>query len=108
MPKTFYEKGNISMFDLFVEAVSQQVLDDISEHEISMVLDSNPEYINSWIQLSEDTRSTPSYFLRFIDVNRSWEVGSYPNGESVFYKNNKDACANYILKYLSQLNGTIN
>jgi hypothetical protein len=107
MPKTFHEKGDVSMLYLFVEAGGQQVLDNISELEISMVLETNPEYIDSWVQLSEDNRSRPSYFFRYMEANSSWEVGYYPNGESVFFKNNKDACANYILKYLNQLSGTI-
>lgn len=103
MPKTFRNRSNISVVDLLAEAGGRAAIENISETEIANALSIRAEDVDCWIQFSEDNRSSPAWFMRQEKDGKTWEVGYYPDGDSIYFDNPIDACANYIRHYLEQL-----
>lgn len=107
MPTIYHERGNISMVDLFAEAGGPDAIENITEADLAEALLDLPGAVDSWLQLSEDNRSSPAWFVRQKKDSPAWEVGYYPDGKSTYFDNLVDACANYIRHYLDQLIGII-
>ena len=99
----FHERGDISMVALLAEAGDPGVIEGVSVEDLVQGLSDQPKTVDSWVQLSEDNRSSPAWFVRQKKNDPMWEVGYYPDGESTYFDNPIDACANYIRHYLDQL-----
>jgi hypothetical protein len=107
MPKTYKDRGDISMVDLFVEVGGHSALKILTEFDLSQALRNIPGVIDSWLQMSDDNRSIPAWYFRKVKDRTKWEVGYYPKGEIIYFDNPIEACANYIRHYLDQLIGNI-
>jgi len=103
MPKTHHDRNNISMVDLLAEAGGRAAIENVSEAELAHALSVRSDAVDHWIQMSEDNRSSPAWFVRQGKDGKKWEVGYYPDGDSIYFDNPIDACAKYIRHYLEQL-----
>ena len=91
------------MMDMLLELGGPSTVSKVTEADLIEVLNERPDYTNYWIQMSEDNRSTPAWFIRKAENGNAWEVSYYPRGDSAYFGNKIDACAYYIRNYLNQL-----
>lgn len=105
MPKSFKDRGDISILELFSEICGQSAIEDLNQIDIQQVLREIPDAIDYWLQMSEDNRSTPAWYFRKSVEGTKWEVGYYPEGKVTYFDCPVDACAAFIKNYISQLSG---
>ena len=91
------------MLDLLAEIDEQFALENLDQIDLQQVLKENPNIVDYWLQMSEDNRSTPAWYLRKSVEGSKWEVGYYPEGKVMYFDDAVDACATYIKNYISQL-----
>lgn len=91
------------MVDLFSEIGGCSAIEELTEPDLSKVIREIPGIIDSWLQMSEDNRSTPAWYFRKSNKSNKWEVGYYPNGKIIYFDDPIDACSKYILNYLEQI-----
>lgn len=97
LPSKFYSLGNISMFNLLKNSGYFTTYNEIEESDIAKALAIHTEYIEDWINWSQNKRSD-GWFLERKD-NSIYEVSYYYKGdiqESTVYTNLLAACAAFI------------
>ena len=103
MPAQFRERGDVSIIDLFAESGGTDLLNQLDETDVVKMFSRNPDWVDSWCRWSEDQRSSPAWFIREIPDKSSWEVGFYPEGDSIYFDSRVAACARFALNYLKGL-----
>ena len=104
MPRDFQEKGDVSMITLFKESGYLRIAESITEQLLKEYFEQHPDLIDTWLRNSEDTRSSPSWYLRKpTGPNERWVVGFFPDGTTHRFVEGAQACAFYVKRYLETL-----
>ena len=107
MPKDFQEKGGVSMVTLLKESGYLRNADSVTEQLLTEYFNQHPDLIDAWVSDSEDTRSSPNWYLRKpTDSNEQWVVGLFPDGTTHRFSHAAQACAFYVKRYLEMLTAT--
>jgi len=96
----FRRRKDISMYQLLKDSKYIEMPDTVSEESIENYLKKHPALVDSWLQESEDQRTSPAWY--FIEHNglfkKKWIVGYHPDGEKYKFKDKIEACAFYVFK----------
>jgi hypothetical protein len=94
-----YYNVSKSKYTLALESGYFDVYDQISERDLSIVLEEQPTKINYWIRLSEDQRSSEGKYLKINDGKFFVVEFNNTNGyheEEQEYPNLQTACAAFV------------
>ena len=109
IPSRFYLDGNtLSFHDLLKESGYLEVSKNISEELLYEVLKSNSENFQSWLNWSEDKRTSEGWFLRTNGEN--FEVGHITDGNYenlTKFEDKLKACSFFIVKELDFIKGKL-
>lgn len=97
IPSTLHCNETESMYSLLQKYNYFEQYDMVQEDLIREVLIKNPEYINQWLQWSEDKRSSEAwYFIK--NTNNKYTVGYYGSKKEIKkeYFDAASACAAFI------------
>lgn len=103
MAVDYNSQGNVSMLELFYRSGYRKQESRITEELIEKLLLKNPDLVESWLIESENTRTTPAWYV--LPKDNKWVVGLYPGGKELIFGDKNKACACYIKKYMEALNG---
>ena len=104
MPRDFQERGDVSMIALLKESGYLRIAESISEQLLKEYFEQHPDLINAWLSNSEDTRSSPNWYLRKpTGPNEQWVVSFFPDGTTHRFVQGAQACAFYVKRYLETL-----
>jgi hypothetical protein len=99
MASDFYRLRNRSILDLLKSSGYVQDHDAITEQQLQIVFEANPELIRPWFILSEDKRTKYGYYLLPPGVSPNkgadWLVG-YPGGKEEHFPGGPSACARFV------------
>jgi hypothetical protein len=72
------EKGfGLSISEALVRSGYQEIQSDLTESDLVPLLNGNPELVESWIQYSEDKRTSGGWYI----LRKTLEVGSLANSQ---------------------------
>ena len=104
IPRTMVEKQDVSFYALLKESGYFEMHDQTTVGAIREALLQRPEFVNDWIQYSEDQRCHPSWFIQ--QTGAEYEVGFVSleaNDVPVTkYSDRFEACATFI-KHLIEM-----
>ena len=104
MSKDFQERGNVSMVTLLKKSGYLRIAESITEQLLKEYFEQHPDLINAWLRNSEDTRSSPNWYLsKPTGPNKQWVVGCFPDGTAHQFSQGAQACAFYVKRYLETL-----
>ena len=106
MPEDFTRRGDVSMITLLKESGHLNSPGELTEEVLRQYIGAHPEVMESWIGLSQDQRTSESWYVlrpEWAESRGSWIVGFYPGGPSKSYSNGVDACAAFIKRYVDDL-----
>ena len=97
-PAIMRQKGNVSFYTLLKESGYCEAYDQATIVAIRQALIERPDFVNDWIQYSEDQRCHPSWFFRQSGVD--YELG-YVSLETddvpiTKYSDRFEGCATFI------------
>ena len=100
MASDFYRLRNRSILDLLKSSGYVQDHDAITEQQLQVVFEANPELIHPWFILSEDKRTKYGYYLLppggSPNKGADWVVGYYPGGKEEHFSGGPSACARFV------------
>jgi hypothetical protein len=100
MASDFYGLRNRSILDLLKSSGYVQDYDAITEQQLQIVFEANPELIHPWVILSADQRTKYGYYLLPPGVSPNkgadWVVGYYPGGQEEHLPGGPSACARFV------------
>jgi hypothetical protein len=100
MASDFYRLRNRSILDLLKSSGYVQDHDAITEQQLQIVFEANPELIRPWFILSEDKRTKYGYYLLPPGVSPNtgadWVVGYHPGGKEAHFPGGPSACARLV------------
>ncbi|MGH7388954.1 MAG: hypothetical protein ACREM3_05785 [Candidatus Rokuibacteriota bacterium] len=104
----FKSRDDVSMLDLLLESGYLREPDGIDESAIERQLRRNPELVDSWVDHSEDRRSSPAWYVaRPEAAGGAWPVGyvstSGSRSEKRSFTDGFAACAFYIKREVEGL-----
>lgn len=103
-PRTTSEKQNVSFYSLLKKSGYFEMRDQTTIAAIREALLEQPDYVNDWIQYSEDQRCHPSWFFR--QNGADYEVGFLSleahDVPVTKYSDRFEACATFI-KHLIEM-----
>lgn len=105
LPEKFESIGDISIYSLLKEMGYFEIYDQINEADILDRLIKNPEYINQWLNWSEDKRSSSGWYFK-KNENDNYIVGYFSIKEDhkiMEYSNIKEACASFIKREIEEI-----
>ncbi len=99
-----FSRGSVSAIELLVRSGYLTVRRDITLERLSDCLAMHPEWIDAWLQWSEDNRSSPSWYIETLGPDE-FEVGHYNGGRSsqMQFDDRVRACAEFVSRELEQL-----
>jgi len=107
MPRDFQERSNVSMITLLKESGYLRTAESITEQVLTEYFEQHPDLIDAWVRNSEDTRSSPNWYLREpTGPKEQWVVGFFPDGTAHRFPKKAQACAFYVKRYLETLTAT--
>ena len=98
MAADFYQLRNQSMLDLLKSSDYLLDHDAVTEQQLQVVFEANPELIRPWFILSEDQRTKYGYYLLSPEVSpdADWVVGYHPRGNEEHFGDGPSACARFV------------
>jgi hypothetical protein len=104
MPRDFQEIRDVSMVTLLKKSGYLGNAESITEQLLTEYFEQHPDLIDAWVRNSEDTRSSPNWYLRKpTGPNEQWVVGFFPDGTTHRFPQRAQACAFYVKRYLVNL-----
>jgi hypothetical protein len=100
IPKEF-RKGGKSPIQLVAESGVDQLESVMTVSALADYLDHHLHLVEDWLHWSEDKRGSPSWY--FTSQEKNYEVGFYPEGESMFFTDRIQACAEFIVREVSHI-----
>lgn len=97
IPSTLHSNETESMYSLLQNYNYFEKYEIVQESLIREILIKNPEYINQWLQWSEDKRTSEGwYFIK--NTNNKYTVGYYGSKKEIKneYSDAANACAAFI------------
>ena len=105
LPRTFYRRGDASMYSLLQESGYFAVHAEVTESAIQKALREHPECVADWMDLSEGKRASSGWFLRRGE--NGYEVGYFPvSGDDdrvVEYRDAVAACAAFVKREIEDI-----
>ncbi len=105
LPEKFYNLGNASIYSLLKETGYFEIYCQINEATILDELNKHPEYINYWLNWSDDKRNTSGWYFK-QNENGKYVVGYFPASEQskqMEYSDSKEACAAFIKREIEEI-----
>ncbi|MEO4004180.1 hypothetical protein [Flavobacterium sp. CAU 1735] len=105
LPEKFHVLGNASIYSLLKETGYFEINSQINEATILDELNKHPEYINYWLNWSDDKRTTSGWYFK-QNENGKYVVGYFPVSEQsrlMEYSDLKDACAAFIKREIEEI-----
>jgi hypothetical protein len=104
-PAIMTREGNVSFYTLLKESGYYESYDQVTIEAIRQALIERPDFVNDWIQYSEDQRCHPSWFFRQNGVD--YELG-YVSLETddvpiTKYSDRFEGCAAFIKHLIEQV-----
>ena len=95
LPETLRHEPSQSISSLLKASGYLEIHGDIDKPKILKVVRAHPEYVASWLQWSDDIRSSPNPYFMQPDDGRAI-VGFYPGNYFKVYSDICEACAVFI------------
>jgi hypothetical protein len=105
----FRRRDDISIVTLLQQSGYVESPELVTEESVKAYLRQHPELIDSWAILSDDQRSSGTWYLNAphaADPNVQWAVGFYPGTASVEYLDGPTACAAFIVRYVGRVHAS--
>lgn len=106
LPEKFHALGNASIYSLLKETGYFEIHRQINEAAILDELNKHPEYINHWLNWSDDKRTTSGWYFK-QNENGKYVVGYFPTREEskqIEYSDSKEACAAFVKREIEEIN----
>lgn len=103
LPREFSQKNTVSMYDLLQAVGYTSIARQVSEQDLYDALFSHPDFVNEWLEYSEDKRCAGWYFrlndsnkylIGYFDLNRNIETE---------YDDKLEACAAFVKRELDEI-----
>jgi hypothetical protein len=103
LPRDF-EAGNVSERELLARSGYKRVSAEITIDRIANHLSDRPDLVSAWIQLSEDIRSSPNWYIERHSAHH-FEVGYYDGGRmhQTSYDEALPACAAFVKRHVESI-----
>jgi hypothetical protein len=98
-PVDYRASQTLSPVDLVRASRYKALQPSLSVDELEACLHSSPELADAWLLYSEDQRCSPAWFVAERSPSQ-YEVGCYPDGQSVWFTDRLRAVAEYALRQL--------
>ncbi|HNO71685.1 MAG TPA: hypothetical protein PKO16_07945 [Bacteroidia bacterium] len=105
LPEKFHTIRNVSIYSLLKETGYFEIHGQINEAIIIDELNKHPEYINHWLNWSDDKRTTSGWYFK-QNENGKYVVGYSPASEQskqMEYFDLKEACAVFIKREIEEI-----
>ncbi len=102
IPQDFYRYGNKSWNTLMAESGFHSYRNEFTESAMKDLLQLYPNFISDWLQWSEDTRSSSTWYFTRGDDGKCF-VGHWPEDDAydeLNTNNQYDACAYFIKRLI--------
>lgn len=99
LPQEFHFRNNTSMLSLLRETRYFEAFNEIDVDDIEKALKNRHNFVQDWLQLSEDKRTRTGWFFKRHESNRHFVVGFASNGVQMNvteFANIYEACAYFI------------
>ncbi|MCE9582025.1 MAG: hypothetical protein K8T20_05860 [Planctomycetes bacterium] len=103
MALDFQSRSDVSMKTLLEASGYLAAPDAASVERLEMEFKRHPDLVESWLRNSDDTRSSPAWYVR--SLGDSWEVGRCPGGPQEEFRDLTVACATYVKRHVEQMRG---
>jgi hypothetical protein len=106
LPLTFEEVGNKSIHTLLKESGYFCVHDKILEDDLLKILEDKPEYVDIWVDWSDDKRSYGGWY--FLEADKgTYEIciidSNYKKKDCIEFSDKRKACAAYIKREIEKI-----
>lgn len=104
LPEKFYALGNVSIYSLLKETGYFEMHNQVDEATILDELNRHPDYINQWLNWSDNKRTSGWYFKQ--KDNGEYVVGYFPireNLKQIESFDSKEACAAFIKREIEEI-----
>lgn len=110
LPETFYKENDTSIYSLLQETKYFEISDLISEKDILNEIKNKPQYVDSWLEWSQNKRVSLGWY--FTENNNNKYIVGYKSPSKnntniiIEYENKYEACAAFIKREIEDINAT--
>ena len=97
IPKKYHELKNISFVSLLRNTGYFELFDEINSNEIKEQLDKHPEWVEQWLNYSDDKRTSSGWYFTKNETGK-YIVGFYPSKKfkTLGFADITEACSVFI------------
>ena len=96
-----FRAGSQSAVDLIRLSGLPESPQSLTRAEVLALLSERPGLVDSWLQWSEDKRTSSGWF--FVSEASDFVVGFHPKGERLVFSDRTEACAEFVLREAADL-----
>ena len=97
-----YRRGDISIYQLFLDSGYLTLQEEISIDDIKAELRDCPYLVQSWLNYSEDKRTSGGWYLIKENEN-TYVVGTLETNNNYTFTDDIEACAQFVINEIERM-----